>query len=159
MTGLIFSPLGDRQTVRGQRILWSEVFFSPLLSYLGKFRLLTLIFVNKSFFIQNFTQLVQKTTQQMSRWNRKFKTKISKILKFRLKKNFLNLENFWDYFQFYFQSWKREMSWGAYITGEGGLLAQYDKIACGGIFGQNGSTFAQAQDRLFSRVSLAALVT
>jgi hypothetical protein len=37
------------------------------------------------------------------------------------------------------------MSWGAYITGEGGLLAQYDKIACGGIFGQNGSTFAQAQ--------------
>ena len=43
------------------------------------------------------------------------------------------------------------MSWGAYITGEGGLLAQYDKIACGGIFGQNGSTFAQAQDRLFSR--------
>ena len=42
------------------------------------------------------------------------------------------------------------MSWGAYITGEGGLLAQYDKIACGGIFGQNGSTFAQAQDRLFS---------
>ena len=50
------------------------------------------------------------------------------------------------------------MSWGAYITGEGGLLAQYDKIACGGIFGQNGSTFAQAQDRLFSRVSLAALI-
>ena len=50
------------------------------------------------------------------------------------------------------------MSWGAYITGEGGLLAQYDKIACGGIFGQNGSTFAQAQDRLFSRISLAALV-
>ena len=43
------------------------------------------------------------------------------------------------------------MSWGAYITGEGGLLAQYDKIACGGIFGQNGSTFAQAQDRLLSR--------
>lgn len=37
------------------------------------------------------------------------------------------------------------MSWGAYITGEGGLLAQYDKIACGGIFGTNGSTFAQAQ--------------
>ena len=45
------------------------------------------------------------------------------------------------------------MSWGAYITGEGGLLAQYDKIAAGGIFGQNGSTFAQAQDRLFSRTS------
>jgi len=37
------------------------------------------------------------------------------------------------------------MSWSAYITGEGGLIAQYDKIACGGIFGQNGSTFAQAQ--------------
>ena len=38
------------------------------------------------------------------------------------------------------------MSWSAYITGEGGLIAQYDKIACGGIFGQNGSTFAQAQE-------------
>ena len=38
------------------------------------------------------------------------------------------------------------MSWAAYITGEGGLIAQYDKIACGGIFGQNGSTFAQAQE-------------
>ena len=50
------------------------------------------------------------------------------------------------------------MSWGAYITGEGGLLAQYDKIACGGIFGQNGSTFAQAQDRLFSRAHRAAQV-
>ena len=50
------------------------------------------------------------------------------------------------------------MSWGAYITGEGGLLAQYDKIAAGGIFGQNGSTFAQAQDRLFSRTIIGISV-
>merc|ERR1712130_284547 len=36
------------------------------------------------------------------------------------------------------------MSWAAYITGEGGLMGQYNRIACGGIFGTNGSTFAQA---------------
>ena len=36
------------------------------------------------------------------------------------------------------------MTWAAYITGEGGLLKKYNRIACGGIFGTNGSTFAQA---------------
>jgi hypothetical protein len=36
------------------------------------------------------------------------------------------------------------MSWSAYITGDNGLIAQYNRIACGGIFGTNGSTFAQA---------------
>lgn len=36
------------------------------------------------------------------------------------------------------------MTWAAYITGESGLLAQYNRIACGGIFGTNGSTFAQS---------------
>ena len=49
------------------------------------------------------------------------------------------------------------MSWSAYITGEGGLIAQYDKIACGGIFGQNGSTFAQAQARAFFSLYLGIL--
>lgn len=35
------------------------------------------------------------------------------------------------------------MSWAAYITGDNGLTAQYNRIAAGGIFGTNGSTFAQ----------------
>jgi len=35
------------------------------------------------------------------------------------------------------------MSWSAYITGDSGLIGQYNRIACGGIFGTNGSTFAQ----------------
>ena len=69
--------------------------FSP--KNLVDFRPFILIFVNKSFFIQNFNQLIQKTTQQMAHWNLKFKTKISKILKFRFRKNFLNVENFWNF--------------------------------------------------------------
>jgi hypothetical protein len=36
------------------------------------------------------------------------------------------------------------MGWDEYVTGPGGLIAQYNKIACGGIFGTNGSTFAQS---------------
>jgi len=36
------------------------------------------------------------------------------------------------------------MSWAAYVTGEGGLFQHYNRIACGGIFGTNGSTFAQS---------------
>jgi len=35
------------------------------------------------------------------------------------------------------------MSWSEYVTGTSGLMAHYDKIACAGIFGHNGSTWAQ----------------
>ncbi|CBY39714.1 unnamed protein product [Oikopleura dioica] len=56
------------------------------------------------------------------------------------------------------------MSWTGYITGEGGLLAQYNRIACAGIFGKNGSTYAQAgmdhvQTNYTEILSLAALFT
>ena len=59
--------------------------FSP--KNLVDFRPFILIFVNKSFFIQNFNQLIQKTTQQMAPWNLKFKTNILKFWNFE--KNFL----------------------------------------------------------------------
>lgn len=36
-----------------------------------------------------------------------------------------------------------KMSWSEYVTGTSGLMAHYDKIACAGIFGHNGSTWAQ----------------
>jgi len=35
------------------------------------------------------------------------------------------------------------MSWGEYITGTSGLMAHYAKIEQAGIFGHNGSTWAQ----------------
>ena len=36
-----------------------------------------------------------------------------------------------------------KMSWAEYVTGTSGLMAHYDKIGCAGIFGHNGSTWAQ----------------
>ena len=62
--------------------------FSP--KNLVDFRPFILIFVNKSFFIQNFNQLVQKTTQQMAQMPHtilefEIQNKYSKILKFREK--------------------------------------------------------------------------
>ena len=35
------------------------------------------------------------------------------------------------------------MSWSEYVSGSSGLMAHYDKISAGGIFGHNGSTWAQ----------------